>query len=172
MQQNAWMTKWLFESWISHFIECLKKGFGVDLINRYLLILDGHNLHVTLEVVKISMESSLDIISLPSHTSHTLQPLDVACFALFKKAFRKLRDAWSMRNKHKPVEKRMLSEWTSRTLQLALIPTNIWTGFRTTSIWPFNCQTAIMSMEPLQGFAKMDVGPVGGVATGLGGRKT
>lgn len=24
MQPNAWMTKWLFESWISHFIECLR----------------------------------------------------------------------------------------------------------------------------------------------------
>ena len=26
MQPNAWMTRWLFESWISHFLECLKKG--------------------------------------------------------------------------------------------------------------------------------------------------
>ena len=24
MQPNVWMTRWLFESWISHFIECLK----------------------------------------------------------------------------------------------------------------------------------------------------
>ena len=28
MQPNAWMTRWLFESWISHFIECLKRGPG------------------------------------------------------------------------------------------------------------------------------------------------
>ena len=72
MQPNAWMTRWLFESWIFHFIECLKRGPGVDLTNRHLLILDGHNSHVTLEVVKISMESGLDIVSLPSHTSHAL----------------------------------------------------------------------------------------------------
>ena len=25
MQPNAWMTRWLFESSISHFLECLKK---------------------------------------------------------------------------------------------------------------------------------------------------
>ena len=31
MQPNAWMTRWLFESWISHFIECLKRGPGIDL---------------------------------------------------------------------------------------------------------------------------------------------
>ena len=84
MQPNAWMTKWLFESWISHFIQCLSKGPGIDLNNRHLLVLDRHNSHVTLEVVRTAMESGLDIISLPSHTSHALQPLDVACFAPFQ----------------------------------------------------------------------------------------
>ena len=96
MQPNTWMTRWLFESWISHFLECLKRGPGVDLTNRHLLILDGHNSHVTLEVVKISMESGLDIVSLPSHTSHALQPLDIACFKPFKTAFRQIRDAWCL----------------------------------------------------------------------------
>ena len=83
------MTKWLFESWISHFIECLKKGPRLDLNKRHILILDGHNSHVMLEVVRIAMDSRLDIISLPSHTSHALQPLDIACFAPFKTTFRK-----------------------------------------------------------------------------------
>ena len=44
MQANARMTRWLFESWISHFIERLKRGPGIDLQNRHVLILDGHNL--------------------------------------------------------------------------------------------------------------------------------
>ena len=86
MQQNTWMTRWLFESWISHFIECLKKDPRIDLTNRHLLILDGHNSHVILEVVKISMQSTLDFISFSSHTSHTLQPVDIACFKPFKTA--------------------------------------------------------------------------------------
>ena len=73
MQPNTWMTKWLFESWISHFIQCLRKGPGIDLSNRHLLVLDGHNSHVTLEVVRIAMDLGLDIISLPSHMSHALQ---------------------------------------------------------------------------------------------------
>ena len=118
MQPNAWMTRWLFESWISHFMECLKRGPGVDLRNRHLLILDGHNSHVTLEVVKISMESGLDIVSLPSHTSHALQPLDIACFKPFKTAFRQIRDVWCLRNKNLPVGKQTLCEWTSTALKL------------------------------------------------------
>ena len=101
MQQNAWMTRWLFESWISHFLEYLKADPGIDHSNRHLLILDGYNSHITLEVVKISMQSSLDIVSLPSHTSHALQPLDVACFKPFKTAFRRCRDLWSLGKQQK-----------------------------------------------------------------------
>ena len=66
-----------------------KEGPGIDLNNRHLLVFDGRNSHVTLEVMKIAMQSGLDIISLPSHTNHALQPLDLACFAPVKSAFRK-----------------------------------------------------------------------------------
>ena len=142
MQQNAWMTRWLFESWISHFLEYLKAGLGIDHSNRHLLILDGHNSHVTLEVVKISMESGLDIVSLPFHTNHALQPLDVACFKPFKTTFRRCRDLWSLENNKKEVGKQDLCEWTSRALRAALTPNNIRAGFRSTGIWPLN-RTAV-----------------------------
>ena len=57
-------------SCISHFIECLRKGPDLDQNNRHLLILDRHNSQVMLEVVRIAMESGLDIISLPDAYSH------------------------------------------------------------------------------------------------------
>ena len=105
MQQNAWMRRWLFESWIFHFLEYLKNGPGIDHSKRHLLILDGHNSHVTLEMVKISMQSGLDIVSLPFHTSHALQSLDVAYFKPFKIVFRRCRDLWSLENSKKEVAK-------------------------------------------------------------------
>ena len=156
MQLNAWMTRWLFESWISHFIECLKRGLGIDLQNRHVLILDGHNLHVTLEVVRISMEFGLDIVSLPSHTSHALQPLDVSCFKPFKTAFRKIRDRWSLRNKTTAVDKRILCEWTSQALQTALTAKNITSGFRATGIWPLDRQATKHAMTPSEGYYQRD----------------
>ena len=158
MQPKAWMTRWLFESWIFHFIKCLKRGPGVDLSNRHLLILDGHNSHVTLQVVKISMESGLDIISLPSHTSHALQPLDIACFKPFKTAFRQIRDAWCLANKNEPVGKQTLCEWTSKALKRALIPTNIKSGFREAGIWPLDREASKAFMLPSHGFHDMGAG--------------
>ena len=166
MQQNAWMIRWLFESWISDFIECLKKGLGIDLNNRHVLILDGHNSHITLEVVKISIESSLDIVSLPSHTSLILQLLDVSCFKPFKLAFRKIRDRWSLKSKTKPVDKQTLCEWTSQALKATLTPKNIISGFRATSMWPLDRQTTSHAMKPSKGYEQMDVA-AGGTVTGI-----
>ena len=88
MQPNVWMTKWLFQSWILHFIGTLRKTIKIDEKNKHLLVLNGHNSHVTLEVVI----STMNIISLPSHTFHVLQPLDVSCFTPFKYVFRQSRD--------------------------------------------------------------------------------
>ena len=48
MQSNVWMTKWLFESWISHFIQCLRRGPSLDQNTRHLSISDKHNSHVWL----------------------------------------------------------------------------------------------------------------------------
>ena len=169
MQPNAWMTRWLFESWISHFIECLKRGHGIDLTNWHLLILDGHNSHVTLEVVKISMESGLDIVSLPSHTSHALQPLDIACFKPFKTPFRQIRDAWCLTNKNQAVGKQTLCEWTSKALKRALTPTNIRAGFRGAGIWPLDQEASKSSMLPSRGFEKGLAGQGRRSVTGAGG---
>jgi hypothetical protein len=36
-----------------------------------------------------TMTFGLDMITLPSHTSHALQPLDVSCFNPFKTTFKK-----------------------------------------------------------------------------------
>ena len=48
------------------------------------MILDGHKSHITLEVLQKAKIQGLDMISLLSHTSHAMQPLDVACFGPFK----------------------------------------------------------------------------------------
>ena len=120
-----------------------------------------------LEVVKISMESGLDIISLPSHTSHALQPLDVACFKSFKIAFKKIRDVWLLTNKNRLVEKQTLCEWTFKALQHALIQSNIQRRFRGTNFWPLNHEAFRASMIPSTGFKEGHAGLGKGRMTGL-----
>jgi hypothetical protein len=86
MQSRAWMTTFLFKEFLSFFKRFIPSG--ISITNKHLLILDGHQFHVTLEAIKQAQEFGLDMITLPSHTSHALQPLDVVCFKPFKTTFR------------------------------------------------------------------------------------
>ena len=61
--------------------------------------MDGHNSYITLQVVCKAAAIGLDILTLPSYTSHSLQPLDVALFRPFKCSFRKYHDAWTLYDK-------------------------------------------------------------------------
>lgn len=49
-----------------------------DPEQRRLLIMDGHGSHITANVIAHCMEHAIDLLILPPHTSHILQPLDVA----------------------------------------------------------------------------------------------
>ncbi len=76
-----------------------------------MLILDGHGNCVTLEAIKQAIEFGLDMITLPSHTSHVLQPSNVSCFQPFKITFKKVRDATMSRSNHMELDKITLARW-------------------------------------------------------------
>ena len=62
--------------------------------SKYLLILHGHKVHLTLEVLTKAKANWIDMLTLPSYTSDGLQPLDVAIFKLFKVTFQKYKNSW------------------------------------------------------------------------------
>ena len=148
MQTKAWMTATLFSHWISHFIRCLERKEGISHNRRHLLILNGHNSHVTLKVVQKCREVGLDLLTLPSHTSHRLQSLDVGVFAPFKRYFKRYRDAWSVNNKGKEASKQTLAMWVSKGLERALTRRNIAIGFRSIGIFPLNPEAVNAHMDP------------------------
>jgi hypothetical protein len=82
------MTAWLFSSWIDHFIVALKNHSSISLACPHLLIINGHSSYVTIDVVEKKKAMGLHLLMLPSHCSHTMQPLDVVVFKPFKSAFR------------------------------------------------------------------------------------
>ncbi len=90
MQSKAWMTTTLFKKFLSFFKRSI--GSGISLTDRNLFILDGHGSHVNFVAIEQAKEFGLNMITLPSHTSHAFQSLNVACFKPFKIAFRKERD--------------------------------------------------------------------------------
>ncbi|XP_059068688.1 MFS-type transporter clz9-like [Cryptomeria japonica] len=94
-QQHAWMTNELFMSWLQHFKHSIPGG--VSPTKRCLLIFDDHDNHVALPTIEEARMLGIDLLTLPAHTSHKLQPLDVSVFSPFKTYFKSERATWIAR---------------------------------------------------------------------------
>ena len=67
----------LFTKWLQHFIDFVKPTPD----RKVLLVLDGHTTHSkNLQAILLVRQSGVILLHLPSHTTHRLQPLDVAVF--------------------------------------------------------------------------------------------
>jgi hypothetical protein len=155
MQPRAWMTSYLFSAWMSRFIDLVRASSSISPDDRHLFILDGHISHVSVEVVQEARRAGLDILTLPSHTSHTLQPLDVSVLKPFKQYFRQYRDYWMFRNLNEAASKDTLAQWVSLSLKKALTEGNIKNGFVTTGIWPLNEHAVDTMLAPSEAFRSL-----------------
>jgi hypothetical protein len=85
VSDNGWTTDEISLRWLQeHFIPLTNhrtKG------KWRLLILDGHGSHITAEFDDICMQNCILPVCMPAHSSHLLQPLDVGCFAIIKRAY-------------------------------------------------------------------------------------
>lgn len=133
---------------------------GVSEHRRHLLILDGHVSHVSIDTVQEARHQGIDLITLPSHTSHAMQPLDVSLFKPFKVAFKAYRDFWTYRFAGASAKKENLAQWVSLALRRALTVENIKQGFRTCGIWPWDDSAMAGKMGPSEVFHHDDADEV------------
>jgi len=99
--------------------------------------LDGHGSNVTLKTIKQTRGFGLYMVTLPSHTSHAFQPLDMACFKPFKTTFIRERNKVMVTRNYIELNKITLARWVDKALDQALTRKNIILGFIITRIWPF-----------------------------------
>jgi len=105
-----------------------------------LLIMDGHGSHITANVIAHCMEHAIDLLILPPHTSHVLQPLDVSVFAPLKRALASETDAASRLDPGRVPR----VEWTQmyiRAREKAITTANIKSGWKATGLQPLSAIT-------------------------------
>lgn len=105
-----------------------------------LLLLDNHVSHRTYEVLNFCRENGIHVLSFPPHTSHRLQPLDVAVFGPVQKAANKLCEDWVKSNPGRVMQPFDLPAVYTRALELGATEQNIKSGFRASGIWPLDRQ--------------------------------
>jgi hypothetical protein len=71
---SGWIQTGIFTKWFDHFVHFVK----LSADDPVLLIVDGHYTHTkNVDVVDKAREHSVSIVSLPPHSTHKMQPLDV-----------------------------------------------------------------------------------------------
>lgn len=132
--KKGYMNDEMMKPAIEHFI----KYSDSSKENPSLLILDNFGSHLTLDVINICKENGVTLFTLPPHTTHRTQPLDVALFGPFKRAYNNAVHVWGSSNPGKATSIYEVAGFVNEAMCQALTPQNIASAFRATGICPFN----------------------------------
>lgn len=104
-----------------------------------LLIFDGHNSHISPQVVEAAIQNNTELLCLPAHTSSILQPLDVGVFKAVKGAWRKCLKAYYDETRYCNVDKRAFPKLLKRLVDSnAFSLGNAVSAFESCGICPLN----------------------------------
>ena len=133
---SAWMKQDIFPQVLKHFID----NMTVSKDQPGVLIMDNHNSHITLEGVELAKNHGLDLLTLPPHCSHKLQPLDVSVFGAFKKFYSSFCNEWHLSHPGETLSLYYVAGLSNKAFVKSCTLENITSSFRRTGIFPFNSE--------------------------------
>ena len=107
---------------------------------QVLIIIDNHDSHCSLEAIDFARDNGIVMLTIPPHTSHRLQTLDVTVFGPFKAAYYQAMDDWLRTNPGRTVTIYEIASLVCTAHMKRMIPANAIAGFRATGTYPFNRQ--------------------------------
>lgn len=132
---SGWIDTDIFIQWLRHFIQSV----NASPENKVLLLLDGHTSHSkNLDAINLARENGVFILSFPAHTTHRLQPLDVAFFKPLKNWYNIEIENFLKSSQGKAVGVHLVSRLVGRAFIKAATMETAINGFRKTGLWPPN----------------------------------
>lgn len=114
-----------------------------------ILIYDGFGTHETLEILEFCFENNIVLCRLPSHTSHKLQPCDVAVFGPLKTAYREQVEQL-YRSGVTTINKEHFTSLYSPARTRALTKKNVLAGWAKAGLFPYNPDRVLRSITKLE----------------------
>jgi hypothetical protein len=140
---NGWTNNQLALAWLEHFDKHTKQ----QTIGGYrLLIIDGHESHSSAEFQDRCKEKNIILLCMPAHSSHLLQPLDVACFSPLKRAYSAVISGLA-RNRTHHISKEAFLPAFKTAFERAFLGDNIRAGFRGAGLVPHNPEAVISKLD-------------------------
>jgi len=134
-QDKGWMTATGFCFWLGHFIKYVKPSVE----NKIVLILDGHVSHTkNLAALEMARSAGVVLVSLPPHTTHRLQPLDVGFFGPLSRYYDDAIRTWLRTYPGKAVSTYQVSTLLTASYGRAATVENATNAFRKSGLWPLD----------------------------------
>ena len=106
---------------------------------KVLLILDGHKSHTqAIRALQKASESGIIMVSLPPHTSHRLQPLDLSFFKPLKTYYYQQLERWMRAHPGRAVTQFQVACLFGAAYGKAASVSTCLNGFRKSGIYPLN----------------------------------
>jgi hypothetical protein len=138
---NGWTSNDLALNWLKHFNTHAKS------VGAYrLLIIDGHESHISLKFQDYCKENKIIALYMPSHSSHLLQPLDVACFAPLKRSYGDGISALARNHIHHISKETFLPAFKA-AYEHTFTEENARAGFRGARLVPFNPDAVLSKLN-------------------------
>lgn len=133
LSERGWINSELFKQWFQFFIESVG-GETRPLI----LLMDSHGAHISPEIIQLAIENKIFLLTFPSHTTHLLQPLDVAVYKSLKCEWAKCLNEYMRQHPHDKPNRYNFFEIFNPAFLQSMSHSNIFSAFRKTGIIPFN----------------------------------
>ncbi|XP_043215542.1 uncharacterized protein LOC122378496 [Amphibalanus amphitrite] len=130
--KSGWTDREVFLQWFQHFLKSVKPRVE----EKHILILDGHHSHKSIEVIDLAREHGVTIITLPPHSSHSMQPLDVGVFKAIKSSYNSAADSWMRAHPGRRVTEYEVAQIFGTAYTRAATMERAINGFRASGIWP------------------------------------
>lgn len=131
---NGWINENVFVQWLDHF----KKFVKSTKEDPVLLLLDNHSTHCTLEAYTFCKENGIIIVTIPPHTSHRLQPLDVSFYFALKTAYNTECSSYLKSHVGERITTNEIAEIFNNAYGRVATPEKAIKGFKETGIFPLN----------------------------------
>jgi hypothetical protein len=141
--KNGWTDNQLGLEWLKHFDQSTRERS----VGAYrLLILDGHESHHSADFERYCEENKIIPLCMPAHASHLLQPLDIGCFSVLKKAYGRETE-YLIRCSITHISKTEFLSAFYAAFQATFTESNIRGGFKGTGLAPFDPEHVILKLD-------------------------
>jgi hypothetical protein len=155
VSESGYSNDKLALDWIKHFNNRTK---GRTTGAWRMLLVDGHGSHETKEFRAYAESQKIQIFSLPPHTTHILQPLDVGCFQPLKWHHGSCLD-WAARTGSKVISKADFLATVAEMRRLTFTRRTILSGWRRTRLWPLEPKVVLDQLRRQEDFSEDERSP-------------